>query len=346
VALNVPHQILEEKIYDAYYYYDLPGIVAGVGTGQNGLEFVKSFGKKNVTTKESLNPEDIFHMASMAKLFTGTGIMQLWEKELLELDNPVTAYLDWFKMAESQAQEITIRQLLTHTSGMPDVSDYHWDHPQTSSDALRNYMQSPELTEARLLWPPGNKKFSYSNIGYDLLGLVISEVSGQTFEAYMEEQIFKPVGMTDSTFYTPDRDLTQICAPHEKNSEKATVPLAHYPYNRIHAPSSTLTSNIFDTAKWAVAHLNRQILKPKTYQLVFEEFTTVPNNGEGICLSWFSREQNGFRLYGHEGADVGFRSSFWICPERDLFTVVCSNLSNAPLKKVSKQIFDLLCDSE
>jgi len=301
---------------------------------------------KNVETKETLHPEDIFHMASMAKLFTGTGIMQLWEKGLLELDVPITNYLDWFRMVDTVAKEITIRQLLTHTSGMPDVSDYHWDQPQTKPDALRNYIQSRELTDARLLWPPDTRKFSYSNIGYDILGLVISEVSGQTFEAYMNENIFSPLGMADSSFYTPDRELTQICAPHEKNGAKETVPLAHYPYNRIHAPSSTLTSNIYDTAKWAVGHLNRRILKPETYQMVFEKFAIVPNNGEEICLSWFSREQNGFRLYGHEGADVGFRSSFWICPKRDLFMVVCSNLSNAPLKKVSKQIFDLICDSE
>lgn len=346
MALKISHEVLEEQLFNTYYYYDLPGIVAGVGTGQKGLEYVKSFGKKNVSTKEPLKPKDIFHMASMAKLFTGTGIMQLWEKGLLDLDVPITRYLEWFRMQDSSAGEITLRQLLTHTSGMPDVQDYHWDQPQTEPEALRNYIQSEEIRSARLLWFPGEKKFAYSNIGYDLLGLVIAEISGTTFEDYMAENIFKPLDMGDSSFFTPDRDLSLICAPHEKNSANETQPLAHYPYNRIHAPSSTLTSNIYDTAKWAVSHLNRRILRPETYQKIWEPFASVPNNGEEICLSWFSREQKGFQLYGHEGADVGFRSSFWICPELDCFIVVCSNLSNAPLKKVSKQIFDLICDSE
>jgi CubicO group peptidase (beta-lactamase class C family) len=76
--------------------------------------------------------------------------------------------------------------------------------------------------------------------------------------------------------------------------------------------------------------------------MVWESFCTVPNNGEKICLSWFSREQNGFRLYGHEGADVGFRSSFWICPELDLFVILCCNLSGAPLKTIGKSIFQLI----
>ena len=342
----IPNLRLDEQLHNAFYYYDLPGLAVGLGSGKSGLLYVNAFGVKSVETKETLHPEDIFHMASMAKLFTGTGIMQLWEKGLLDLDVPITRYLDWFQMGDSDAKLITIRQLLTHTSGMPDVADYHWDQPQTHPDALRNYIQSKDLTDARLLWPSVEKKFSYSNIGYDILGLVIAEISGQTFETYMNDNIFKPLDMADSTFFTPDRNLAQICAPHEKNGAKETVTLAHYPYNRIHAPSSTLTSNIYDTAKWAVAHLKRRMLKPETYRMVFKEFATVPNNGEEICLSWFSREQNGFRLYGHEGADVGFRSSFWICPELDLFMVVCSNLSNAPLKKVSKQIFDLICCSK
>jgi len=342
----IPTQRLDEQLYNAFYYYDLPGLVAGIGTGKSGLEYVKAFGVKSVTTKETLHPEDIFHMASMAKLFTGTGILQLWEKGLLDLDLPLTAYLPWFSMGEPAGAKITIRQLLSHTSGMPDVSDYHWDQPQTSIDALENYVRSEEIRNARLLWPPEEKKFSYSNIGYDILGLVIATISGQSFEEYMSENIFKPLGMADSTFYTPDRVLSQICAPHTKNGANETVPLAHYPYNRIHAPSSTLTSNIYDTAKWATAHLNKELLRTETYQLAWTPFATVPNNGEEIGLSWFCREQNGFRLYGHEGADVGFRSSFWICPKMDRFMVVCSNLSNAPLKKVNKQIFDLLCGSE
>jgi len=124
------------------------------------------------------------------------------------------------------------------------------------------------------------------------------------------------------------------------------VALKHYPYNRIHAPSSTLTSNIYDMAKWAIATLNKELLKPQTHQMMREEFVTVPNNGEQMCISWFAREQNGHKLYGHEGADDGFRSSLWICPEQDLFIMLCANISNAPLKKISKEIFNTISSSE
>ena len=343
---SITHKYLDDYLQKAFFYYDLPGIVAGVGYGKTGLQYVKSFGTKNVETKAELWPEDIFHMASLAKLFTGTGIMLLWEKGQLELDVPIVTYLGLFQMADASAEKITVRQLLTHTSGMPDVRDYHWDWPQRSSDALKNYIRSGEVRNAHLLWSPTDKKFSYSNIGYDLLGLIIAEVSGSSFEDYIEANIFQEIGMSESTFLTFNRDLSRICAPHGKNKDNKISVLEHYPYNRIHAPSSTLTANIYDIEKWAMAHLSQKMLRPETYRIVWEEFAEVPNNKEKICLSWFLREQKGYWLYGHEGADDGFRSSFWICPEIDLFIVLCSNISNAPLKKISKRIFELIVDVE
>jgi CubicO group peptidase (beta-lactamase class C family) len=120
------------------------------------------------------------------------------------------------------------------------------------------------------------------------------------------------------------------------------VRAAHFPYNRAHGPSSTLTSNLYDLEKWALAHLDHRLLKRGTREMAWEKQALVPNNGEYICLSWFRREQNGFVLYGHEGTDDGFRASFWICPERRISITVCSNLSGAPVKKINKQVFDLL----
>lgn len=346
MTVNINHNQMDEYLYKAFDYYDLPGMIAGIGCGSTGIQYVKTLGVKNVKTKAKLLPEDIFHMASLAKLFTGTGIMLLWEKGLIELDIPITHYLDWFQMADEFSREITVRQLLTHTSGMPDVVDYHWDQPQKGHDALRNYIRSGEVREARCLWSPSEKKFSYSNIGYDLLGLIIAEVSGISFEEFMRLNVFETLDMLDSTFLTFERDELRLCAPHRKNKDKKIEVLEHYPYNREHAPSSTLTSNIYDLEKWAVAHLGQRVLQPETYRIVKDEFAAVPNNGEKICLSWFSRMQNGYKLYGHEGADDGFRSSFWICPELDLFIMVSSNISEAPLKKISKQIFEMITSNK
>lgn len=349
---------LDEYLEKALVNYDLPGLAVGIGIGENainknaGLKYRKTYGYKDFVKKELLETQNIFHMASVTKLFVGTSIMQLWENGKIELDGYLKDYLPWFKMADERYKKINIRQLLSHTSGMPDVDDYLWDKPETDEGALERYVRSNEVTSAHLLWDPEEGRFSYSNIGYEILGVIISTVSGMPFEEYVRKNLFEPLNMFDSTLLTFRRGIynpeymglnyPNICSPHEKNLEKKIVKCKHFPYNRAHGPSSTLTSNLYDIEKWALAHLNKQLLKEETYKLVWDEHALVPNNGEQMCLSWFKREQNGFIFYGHEGTDDGFRASFWICPELNLYIVVCSNLSNAPVKKISRQIFDLL----
>lgn len=342
MTIQIDVKKLDEYLEKAFIYYDLPGVAVGIGQGHTGLQYIRAIGTKNVETKEKLNTNDIFHMASVAKLFTSTSIMLLWEKGLIDLDATVVSYLPWFEMAEETAKEITIRQLLSHTSGMPDVQDYHWEKPQVNQDALAEYVRSSEVRGAYLLWNPSEGKFSYSNMAYEILGVVIEKVSGMSFEDYVKESIFLPLGMNDSTFLTFERDLSKICAPHGKNKDKEMVVLKQYPYNRAHGPSSTLTSNLNDMEKWARVHLNQSLLKPETYELAWKKNALVPNNGEEICIGWFSRQQKGYQLFGHEGSDDGFRASFWICPELDIFIIIDSNISNAPVKKMSKEIFELI----
>ena len=145
--------------------------------------------------------------------------------------------------------------------------------------------------------------------------------------------------------------------PHEKKSDRSIGPVKYYPYTRQHAPSSTLTSNLHDLLRWGRAHLassrsaDGPLLKPDTYQTIWQEYAVVPNNGEQMGLGWFMRKQkvsagggtqHTYRLFGHEGTDDGFRASFWICPELDMVTVVLSNLSGAPVKRINKKLFDTI----
>ena len=346
---------LDEFINKALVNYDLPGLAVGIRIGEeggdrsSGLIYNNAVGYKDFVDKKPLLPEHIFHMASVTKLFVGTSILLLWERGLLELDGHLTDYLPWFGMKDERYREITIRQLLSHTSGMPDVKDYEWDKPEIDEGALERYIQSSEVKDAHLLWAPAEVRFSYSNIGYEILGAVIAAVSGMSFEDYVRRNIFEPLDMKNSTLLSYERGIydengqdEDLCTPHEKDEEKNIVRSEHFPYNRAHGPSSTLTSNVLDLGKWAEAHLKHRLLKKETYELAWKKQALVPNNGEFICLSWFRREQNGFVLYGHEGTDDGFRASFWLCPELELSISVCANISGSPVKKINKQIFDLL----
>ncbi|MDD2484887.1 MAG: serine hydrolase, partial [Eubacteriales bacterium] len=303
----------------------------------------KVFGFQNAVTKTALRKDHVFHMASVTKLLVGTCVLKLCDEKKLNLDETLTSYLPDFEMADPRYTEITLRQLLSHTSGMPDVTDYHWDKAEVDADALRRYVYSDEVQKARLLWAPSENKFSYSNIAYEILGYLISIVSGQSFEEYVAAAIFLPLNMKGSTLLTFERDMKNVACPHEKDADHHFFVLPIFPYHRAHAPSSTLTATLSDLSLLARAFLSKELLSAKMWAEALTPNAVVPNNGEQICLSWFCREQNGHTLFGHEGTDDGFRSSFWICPELDLSIIVCSNLSMAPVKKISKQIFDLLC---
>ncbi len=352
---------LERYIEDALVLYDLPGLAVSVKVGKKGskalagLNMKKAVGLKDVTTKEPLQPDHIFHMASVSKLFTSAGILRLCEAGKLSLEDRLADVLPFVSIADKRYHDIRIWHMLTHTSGLADVEDYHWDMPQIGENALKGYAVSHEVKDSHMLWSPNENKFRYSNMAYELLGLVIAELTGKTYEDYMKTEILEPLRMKHSTFLTFERaggslnleDLSQahMAMPHTKDGEKRIVLERHYPYNREHGPSSTLTSNLEDLDKWARVHLEQRFFSPPIYQTMWKKYATVPNNGEGMGLGWFMRSQQGYEIYGHEGTDDGFRASFWICPQLDAHVTVVSNISGGAVKKINKKLFQMLIHS-
>jgi len=118
----------------------IPGLAVGV-VYDNEILYTKGFGVKNVDRKEPVDENSLFHMASVSKTFVATGIMQLVEKGKIKLDSHLTEYLPYFQLKDDRYKNITIRQLLSHMSGMPDVDNYGWDKPQYDEDALEKYVK-------------------------------------------------------------------------------------------------------------------------------------------------------------------------------------------------------------
>lgn len=355
---------------------DLPGLAIGVSAADE--VFTGARGYRNHTFKEPLFADDIFHCASISKLFTSTAVMLLVEAGVLNLYDRLCDLMPDLKISDVRYREIRLWNLLTHTSGLGDVQDYHWDSPETDDGALRRYVYgSPEVTDQRMLWAPqtapefygcDEKKFSYSNIAYEILGQIVSEYSCKmpdapisdgaetplAYEDFIDLYIFRPTGMSSSTMKTFARtapnthERAPMAAPHEKEIDRSIRTVRHYPYTRQHAPSSTLTSNTSDLLRWGQVNISRSkniVLQNETYDSVWRNYATVPNNGEKMGLGWFIRRQLGHTLYGHEGTDDGFRASFWICPELNTVCVVLSNLSGAPVKKINKKLFAHICES-
>ena len=191
-------------------------------------------------------------MASVSKPFAATAIVQLVEQGLIDLDATVVSYLPYFALEGGAYDEITIRQMLNHTSGMPDVRDYEWDKPQTDEGAAERYVRS--LSSEQMIGPPGGQ-WQYSNMAFDTLADVVHKVTGQTFEDYVREHILDPLGMVESDFYYPGTREELRTTGHIWRQGPAVSDV--YPYNRRHAPSSTLNSSVVEMTRWARANLGR-----------------------------------------------------------------------------------------
>jgi CubicO group peptidase (beta-lactamase class C family) len=306
--------------------FEIPGLAIGLII-ENEVIYAKGFGVQSLDSKIPVSDSSLFHMASVSKLFVATAVMQLVEEGKISLDSLLTSYIPYFRMADERYKEITIRQILSHSSGMPDVKDYEWDKPQFDDLAAEKYVKS--FTDKQLKFKPG-AKFSYSNIGYDILADLISKVSGLTFEHYMKQNIFEPIGMNWSTFFKLEVPEHLATSPHNLNDKLEMSVSRIYPYNRIHAPSSTLHSNIHDMIMWAQLYLNkgkinnRQIIQESTYKLL-----TTPQLTKGrrdsICLGWHAGYMGDKRMFYHTGGDVGYNTFFAFIPEDKAAVFVMGN---------------------
>ena len=336
-----PLEAFVREVMDAF---EVPGVAVGV-TQSGSLAYAGAFGVTNVETGEPLQPEHVFHMASVSKPFVATGVMQLVERGEMGLDDRVTDYLPYFRLGDDGYSRITIRQMLNHTSGMPDVEDYEWDRPQLDANAAERYVRS--LQNEKMIASPG-EMFRYSNMAFDTLGDVIAKVSGQSFESYMKENILDPLGMSVSTFFQPDVPERLRTTGHIGQDGPAVS--AHYPYNRRHAPSSTLNSSVVEMANWALANLNRgelggrRILNEESHAALWTP--TVEADGRAVGLSWFLSAHRGRPRIYHGGSDTGFRSHFTLLPEEGLGLIVASNYSGTPMNDLADGILDILLGYE
>jgi len=345
---------IDEYLRQATFNFDVAGLACGVRVGEDspltcaGLDAEFAHGYADFEAKTPLDAGDAFHFASVSKLFVASAAMRLAAAGQINLDETLVTYLPDFRMADERYTQITLRHILSHTSGIPDIEDYHWREPETDRDALQRYALSDEARGLKLLWDPGSGHFKYSNIAYDIIGAAFENIASKSFEMLMADFFFEPLGMRDSTYFTPLRGYggPRLVRPHYKDAENHIRVQDYFPYNRAHAPSSTLTSTLQDIKKFGdvwIAGVNK--LLHTVFPEALRPQADVPGSNEEIGLGWFIRQQNGYTLYGHEGSDDGFRSSFWICPELRLQYTVLSNQDRAPVKKIGKRVFELISDT-
>jgi len=308
---------LENWLTKTHQRHNLAGLTAVIVKDGQTI-FNHSFGVTDINAKTDMTTEHLFDMASMGKTAITVAILQLVEQGKINLDAPVIQYLPYFKMDDERAAQITIKQLLTHTSGIPNPKDYGYQNPQTDDLALERWVK--QQSDRKLKFTPG-KEWAYSDIAFEIVGDVIAKTSGMTFEAYMKANIFAPLGMISSTFLLADIPKNLRVTPHSQN-KNGTHALDFYPYNRRHAPSSAYHTNGNDMAKWLTAFSSEERLR-KTGLLKAESIKNMwsvhysDNDEDEMLLGWFKMNGKERTLYGHSGSDKGFVSTMSVYADRD-----------------------------
>ncbi len=285
---------------------DIAGAVVVV-VRDGRILFAKGYGYADVDKKVPVNAEStLFRPGSISKLFTWTSVMQLVEQGKLNLDHDVNDYLD-FKIPPAFGKPIALRDIMTHTAGFEDVLKDLFCADPAKIPSLREYVVNhvPERVDA-----PG-AVVSYSNYATALAGYIVQHVSGQPFSDYVMEHIFKPLGMSRSTFVQP---LPESLRP-DMSSGYVLASTPARPFELVPAaPAGALSTSGIDIARFIIAHLQNgrfgdvTILRPETAQLMHSRQRASQASLNGMALGFYEENRNGQRIIGHGGDTALFHS--------------------------------------
>lgn len=278
---------------------DLTGLVIALVRGDETI-WSKSYGVANIETGKPLTTETLCGIMSVTKPIVGTAVLQLRDAGEFELDDPINRYLAPVSIKNEWEDEtpVTVRQLLTHTGGLPVGvgADPPGRHP------LAEYV---DLT-ARTTWRPGSQMV-YANWGYAALGLLIERCSGQPVGEYFRENIFVPLGM-DNTVYGPpsgERATGHFVSRLDRSTH--TLPMDEWPVIPT-SPAGGCWATVLDLAKFIIAHLDSGdgILKPETTREMHEVHAALGARDGGMGLGFRVTRSNGRTLVCHGGDGGGF----------------------------------------
>ena len=337
-----------EEILSCADLSHMAGLAVGVMKGEQ--VFTEAAGFRNTEAADRLSENAVFHCASISKTFTSTGIMKLVDEKKLNLQDRLVDLLPYLSIADERCEKIRVHHMLSHIAGIHDVKELDWTSHETGAGALKEQALSREVREMILSSDPDEGVFLYSDLGYDLLGLIIQEISGMDFEDFIAENLITPAGMENTTFLTFERtdgsltlsdvDKAGMAMPHRRENAGKLALESVYPYSREHAPSSTLTSTVGDLLKWARFNMEKKAVSPGAYEKMWTERVDAPDKGAEMGMGWFVRKQGDLRFIGHEGGDVGFRTSFWMCPQADAAAVILSNTTEAPIELLNEKLYE------
>ena len=324
---------------------DFSGVVL---VAENGKPlYHKAFGYRNFETKTPLDTADIFELASVSKQFTAALIMMLQQDGRLNFDDPLENYINMLPY-----KGITIRHLLTHTSGLPDyqkVMDEHWDKTKQAGNAdILHYLKH---YRPPILFEPG-KKYAYSNTGYVLLGSIVALATEEDFVKICRQRIFQPVDMnkTDIRSMAEKNALAEFAIGHIYVSEKQryiradSFPASNYVFwlgNR--KGPGRVSSTTTDLLKWDRNLYHGTILKKETLEQAFAPATLKNDSLSNYGFGWKLRSHPVLgKVVFHDGDNPGYKTVILRYIEADKTVIVLCNNAHEKFDDIIKSIDQFL----
>jgi CubicO group peptidase (beta-lactamase class C family) len=320
----------------------VPGaVVAVVKDGE--LVLAKGYGYADLETRTPVDPaRTLFRPGSVSKLFVWTSVMQLVEQGKLDLDADINTYLD-FTIPATFPQPITLKNLMTHTPGFEDVSSGLFVLRPDAMHPLGEYLKAN--IPARV-FPPGELG-AYSNYGTALAGYIVERVSGISFDAYVEQNIFAPLGMTHSTFRQPLPENIAADMSGGYNFVNGGYLKGDFEYVQAY-PAGGLSAAAMDMARFMIAHLqngryeDQRILQEATAVQMHQKLFAHDKRIDGMAFGFFENVINGQRIISHGGDTILFHTGLFLIPEQNVGLFISTNAVGGA--KVGKAVLKAFLD--
>ncbi|HJP95089.1 MAG TPA: serine hydrolase domain-containing protein [Pyrinomonadaceae bacterium] len=331
IAQNSFDAKVDEYIHSEMQAQQIPGLsLAVIKDGR--IVLAKGYGLANVEHQVPVKPETIFQSGSVGKQFTATAVMMLIEEGKLSLDDKITKY---FPDGPTAWRDITVRHLLTHTSGMTDYpADFNLRRDYTEDELYQRIKTIP------LAFQPG-EKWSYSNLAYVMLGILIHKISGKFYGDFLQERIFKPLDMSTARIISeadivPNRAAGYRLVNGELKNQDWVSPSLNT------TADGALYLTVYDMAKWDAALYTEKLLKRSSLE---QMWTPVKlNNGKTFPygFGWGLGEIHGHRIIEHGGSWQGFKSQISRYPDDKLTIILFANQARTNQAKIAHGVAALV----
>lgn len=321
-----------------------PGLSIGVVYDQQ-LIWSKGYGFADVEKKFPATPATLYRIASISKLFTSTAVLQLRDAGRFALDDPVARYLPWFKIRNKHPEgpSVTIRHLLTHTSGLPrEAVGVNWsDMTFPGREGMIRGISGQETVF------PSETEWKYSNLALSLAGEIVASVSGEPWNRYIENHILTPLGMS-STRTLPQRDTPGLAIGYGRRVPGAPRRVRPFVDSGAERPAANIASNVEDLARFMALQMRdgpqggAQVLKGSTLREMHRIQWLRPDWSGGWGLGFAVRRAGDQVRIGHGGSLPGHRTQIELAPADKLGVIVLTNADDGDPGRYLDQAFTLL----